>query len=64
MAARLVGQVLRDVVLTPDELQGLMAGLLVSNEEPTGETSFTRWLQENGSSLGTRYVSELNRQYR
>ena len=56
--------VLRDVVLTPDEMRGLMAGLLVSNEAPTGETSFTRWLQENGSGLGARYVSELNRHYR
>ncbi len=64
LVSRLVGQLLRDVVLTPDEMQGLMAGLLVSNEEPTGETGFTRWLQENCGSLGARYVSELNRHYR
>lgn len=64
LVSRLVGQVVRDVVLTPDEIKGLMAGLLVSNGEPTGQTSFTRWLRENGNRLGTRYVSELNRHYR
>lgn len=64
LASRLVGQVVRDVVLTPDEIKGLMAGLLVSSGEPTGQTSFTRWLRENGNRLGTRYVSELNRHYR
>lgn len=64
LVSRLVGQVVRDVVLTPDEIKGLMAGLLVSKGEPTGQTSFTRWLRENGNRLGTRYVSELNRHYR
>jgi NADH dehydrogenase len=64
LASRLLGQVLRDVVLTPDEMKGLMAGLLVSDGEPTGQTSFTRWLQGNSSELGARYVSELNRHYR
>src|SRR5918995_5088872 len=31
LAARALGLLVRDVVLTPDEIDGLMAGLLVSN---------------------------------
>ena len=36
---RLVGLLLRDVVLTRDEVGGLMAGLLMSNAEPSSATS-------------------------
>ena len=36
---RLVGLLLRDVVLTRDEVDGLMAGLLTSDWEPMGTTS-------------------------
>ena len=36
---RLVGLLLRDVVLTPDEVDGLMAGLLTSGSAPTGTAS-------------------------
>ena len=33
-AARGLGLLVRDVVLTPDEIRGLMAGLLVSQDPP------------------------------
>ena len=36
---RLVGLLLRDVVLTHDEVDGLMAGLLTSSDSPTGQPS-------------------------
>ncbi len=62
--SRLAGVFLRDVVLTGDELGMLEAGLLVSHEEPRGRDSFARWLEENGSTLGRRYQSELGRNYR
>lgn len=63
LASRLLGPLLRDVLLTRDELDGLMAGLLVSGEPPTGKTSLTGWLQEKGPTLGSRYASELARHY-
>ena len=40
----LVGLLMRDVALTRDELDGLMAGLLISNEPPTGTTRLFDWL--------------------
>lgn len=60
----LVGLVVRDVTLTRDEVEGLMADLLVSRGEPTGETRLSDWLAESGADLGKGYVSELDRHYR
>ena len=60
----LVGLLMRDMALARDEVVGLMAGLLTSNEPPTGTTRLTDWLAENGDGLGRRYVSELRRNYR
>jgi uncharacterized protein YbjT (DUF2867 family) len=53
-----------DLILTKDEMQGLIAGLIVSGEEPRGKTSFAKWLNENADSLGRSYASELQRHYR
>ena len=60
---RLVGLLLRDVVLTRDEVDGLMEGLLTSGSTPTGTTRLGDWLNENGAVLGHQYVSELRRNF-
>ena len=60
----LVGLLMRDMALTRDEVEGLMDGLLTSDEPPTGTTRLTDWLEENADGLGRRYVSELRRNYR
>jgi NADH dehydrogenase len=52
-----------DVLLTPEEVDGLMAGLLVSNEPPRCKTRLEDWLKENKESVGTHYASELERHY-
>lgn len=62
--SRLVGYGVRDVVLTRDEVGGLMADLLISEKTPTGETRLSDWLDEHADSLGTQYASELSRHYR
>ncbi len=64
LAAKALGLVLRDVVLTPEEIRGLMDGLLVSSAAPTGSTRLTGWLRENAGSVGARYANELARHYR
>ena len=61
---RLVGLLLRDAVLTRDEVDGLMAGLLTSGAAPTGTTRLGDWLADNRGILGRRYISELRRNYR
>ena len=64
LAARMAAWLVRDVVLTRDEIDGLMAGHLVSTDPPTASTQFTEWLEAEGATLGHRYASELDRHYR
>ncbi len=63
LIARVLGRVLNDVVLTPEEIRGLMVDLLVSSASPTGKTSFATWLAEHAKMLGANYASELQRHY-
>ena len=61
---RVAGLLVRDVVLTRDEYEGLQQELLVSHHDPLGTTGFTDWLNENGGDLGRRYASEKARHFR
>jgi uncharacterized protein YbjT (DUF2867 family) len=60
---RLIGLFVNDVVLTKDELRGLMENKLTSNQIPNGSTLFSEWLSQNISQIGTTYTSELNRHF-
>jgi uncharacterized protein YbjT (DUF2867 family) len=60
---RFVGPIVGDVILTREEIEGLMADLLVSKQPATGQTKFSSWLTKNANALGTRYASELQRHY-
>ena len=60
----LIGALVRDVVITRDEVDGLMAGLLVSDEPPAGKTRFADWLEDHVDGLGRGYQSELQRNFR
>jgi NADH dehydrogenase len=65
-AANLLGLLVRDIVLSRDEIEGLAGDLLASNsgEPPPGATRLSDWLDENAHRLGTSYSSELDRHYR
>ena len=62
-AARALGLLVRDVVLTGDEVKGLTAGLLLSHHPPRGRIAFSDWLTEHASVLGRSYANELRRHY-
>jgi uncharacterized protein YbjT (DUF2867 family) len=62
--SRLIGYVVRDQLLTWDEVAGLMANTLVSTNPPTGKTRLSDWLAANAQGVGARYASELARHYR
>jgi uncharacterized protein YbjT (DUF2867 family) len=64
MAANVVGAYLRDTILTREEVQGLMDGLLVSKDPPRGKRHIDDWLLANSTTLGARYSSELDRHFR
>ncbi len=63
VAARALGVFVGDVVLTPDEIRGLMAGLLVSHDPPLGRIAFSDWLDEHRASVGRSYANELARHF-
>jgi uncharacterized protein YbjT (DUF2867 family) len=62
-AARALGTLVGDVVLTGEEIRGLMAGLLVSREPPLGEIAFSEWLGEHRTGVGRAYANELRRHF-
>lgn len=61
---KIIGLFVNDVLLTKDELQGLMANKLTSQQAPNGKTKFTEWLKANKGIVGERYTSELDRHFR
>jgi len=62
--ARLIGYAVKDVMITKDEIEGLMSNLLVSEGEPTAPTRFSEWLGQNANKVGIKYISGLERHYR
>jgi NADH dehydrogenase len=64
LLSRPLGYFMGDVLLTRDEVKGLMAGLLVSHAAPAGRTKLSEWLSENSETVGATYASELQRHYR
>jgi NADH dehydrogenase len=57
----LMGLCLRDVILTREEIDALMDGLLVTDSPPVGTTRLSDWMQRHGSELGRTYANELDR---
>ena len=64
LAAQFISLFVRDVVLTPEEVDGLMAGLLVSKEPPLGKIHLADWLEKNRDRVGAEYASEIKKHYR
>ncbi|MHB8874193.1 MAG: SDR family oxidoreductase [Myxococcaceae bacterium] len=62
-AIRLVEPLLRDVVLTREELLGLQQELLFSHAPPTGTESVEQWTLANGHTLGRRYINDIDRHF-
>jgi len=62
--AKLIGYAVKDVVITRDEIDGLMSDLLASDVEATAPTLFSEWLAQNANNVGIKYISGLERHYR
>jgi uncharacterized protein YbjT (DUF2867 family) len=62
--ASILGWMLKDVLLTREEIGALVDSLLVSQQSPTANARFSDWLQCNASSVGMHYSSELLRHFR
>ncbi len=61
LAGWILGKFVGDVMITREEIKGLMANLLYVNSPAAGTTSLTNWIRETADSLGRKYTSELGR---
>lgn len=57
----LISKFQRDVMITRQEIAGLMQGLLRTNSPPAGQTRLTDWARQHADELGVGYASELAR---
>ncbi len=58
---RLVGLIVGDVVITRQEIRGLMEGRLYVDAPPLGMTKLTAWIERHRATLGRQYTSEMAR---
>jgi NADH dehydrogenase len=61
LAGLFIGRLVGDVMITREEIEGLMAEMLYVDAPPAGHTSLTQWAKEHADQLGVRYASELAR---
>jgi NADH dehydrogenase len=61
LVGAIIGRLVGDVLITQDEVEGLMADLLYTNSPPAGETKLTDWAKAHAAELGHKYASELAR---
>ena len=52
-----------DVIVTRQEIAGLMRGLLYVDSPPAGHARLTDWAAEHRTTLGAHYASELARRF-
>ena len=64
VAAGVLGLVLRDTLLTPDEYHAMADGLADTDGPATGKIALSQWITENKDTLGRRYANEINRHFR
>jgi len=60
-SARLAGWLLKDVVVTREEIKGLIEERLYVDAPSAGATRFSEWVRDNRVWLGRRYANELGR---
>ncbi|MEI7728379.1 MAG: NAD-dependent epimerase/dehydratase family protein [Verrucomicrobiota bacterium] len=56
-----LGWVMRDIVITREEIQGLMEGRLCVQSPPVGTTKLSAWIKQHRDTLGLHYTSEMQR---
>jgi len=61
LAGWVVSKLVNDVLITREEIEGLMADLLYVDAPPAGETKLTTWAAQHADTLGRRYANELAR---
>jgi uncharacterized protein YbjT (DUF2867 family) len=63
-ALKLLNRLVGEVILSRQELDGLMTERLVSHEPPRGTQDVTQWLRDHAADVGAHYASEMERHVR
>jgi len=63
-AARVISLLVGDVLLTDEEVVGLMDGLLVSKQKAIGKVKLSAWLADNAHLMGQTYSNEVARHFK
>jgi NADH dehydrogenase len=58
---RLLGLLMRDVVITREEIRGLMEGRLAVDAPPVGPAKLSKWIFKHRNTVGMYYANELAR---
>lgn len=61
LAGRILGFLLRDIVITGHEIAGIRNELMYTGTDPLGTISFTEWLHTEADTLGRTYTNDLER---
>lgn len=61
LVSKLVNLVVNDVVITRQEISGLMRGLLDSSAQSSGQTKVSDYINLHTDTLGHRYANEIKR---
>lgn len=61
IVGNIINKMVDDVLITREEIEGLMADFLYVDSPPTGKTKLTDWARDHAESLGKHYASELAR---
>jgi len=62
-AGWIIGKMVGDMMITREEIEGLMEDLLYTSSPPAGETKLTDWAKAHANNLGRHYASELARRH-
>jgi len=60
-ACRIIGLFVRDIIITRQEIRGLMEGRLHVDAARLGATKLTEWIDRHRDTLGRHYTSEMAR---
>lgn len=61
LVSKLINRAVDDVVITREEISGLMRGILDSNAPDAGATKLSEYVEQHKHTLGYRYANEIKR---
>ncbi len=59
--SKIVGWVMKDNLVTREEIKGLKANTLCTDSPPAGTTKLTEWVTVHKDTIGKKYANELKR---